>query len=275
MENIRHTESDVELRILTGISRLLPRMPKVGAIGNFLKRIYLRKKRNPVETEIFGYKMVLDPGEYVDAEILFIPQLYDYREISFLEKNLEKGDCFVDVGTHLGLYSLAASLCVGDEGFVLALEANPTTCQKLGFTLKRNNIKNITAVNIGVADKACTMRLGLNTSGNSGGDSFVISHDEGVDVECLPLLDILSMHNISKVRGMKFDIEGFEFRVLRRFFDDAPLSLYPDFIILEFNPEFIAVAGGDSLDLVKSKGYSEVLRSRLNFVLQKSVAFDK
>lgn len=260
---------DCELKILLGISRLLPRLPKFGAIGNILKRLYLREKRKPIETDISGYRVILDPNEYVEAEILFIPQLYDYREICFLKNNLQKGDCFVDIGANVGLYSLAASSAVGEQGRILAVEANPTTYRKLAFTLQRNNIRNITAINVGVADKTATMRLGLNVSGNSGGDSFIFSHEEGIDVCCMPLLDILSRHSITKIQGMKFDIEGFEFRVLRKFFHDAPLSLHPQFIIMEFHQKFVELAGGDSLALVEGNGYHEVLRHASNVVFLK------
>jgi FkbM family methyltransferase len=260
---------NLELKVLMFISRSLPRLPKVGAIGNFLKRIYLRKKRTPVEADVFGYKVILDPGEYVEDEILFIPQLYDYREIAFLKRKLRRGDCFVDIGANIGLYALAASSSVGSEGHILAIEASPITYQKLNFTLQRNNINNITAINVGVADTAGTMRLGLNTSGNSAGNSFILPYEKGVDVKCSTLLDILLMHDIPAVRAIKLDLEGFEFRVLNKFFYDAPLTLYPNFIIMEFHPEFLGVAEGNSLELVKSKGYREVLRHSDNIILER------
>ncbi|MBI1920094.1 MAG: FkbM family methyltransferase [Geobacter sp.] len=261
---------DFELKIFMGISRSLPRLPKVGAIGNTLKRIYLRKKRRPVEADVLGYRVILDPDEYVEAEILFIPQLYDYREIAFLKKNLCKGDCFIDIGTNIGLYALAASSSVGEEGRILAVEANPATYQKLVFTVKSNDINNITAINMGVADKTGTMRLGLNTDGNTGGSSFVVPYVKGIDVKCTPLLDMLLLNEISVIHGMKLDIEGLEFRVLNKFFHDAPMSLYPEFIMMEFHPKFIEMAGGNSLEVVKSNGYREVLRHENNIILERT-----
>ena len=68
-------------------------------------------------------------------------------------------------------------------------------------------------------------------------------------VECKPLFGLLE--NI-KPKLMKLDIEGFEWRVLRKYFEDAPESLWPEYIFLEDEPRH---REGDAVSLVSCFGY--------------------
>jgi hypothetical protein len=77
----------------------------------------------------------------------------------------------------------------------------------------------------------------------------------------------LKNNHIEKIGGAKFDIEGFEFRVLDGFFNDADHSLYPNFIIIEQNPEFKEKAGGNAIDLLMGKGYHIERAGKLNCIM--------
>jgi len=47
--------------------------------------------------------------EYVDGDILFVPQICERKERRMLERTLRPGDTFFDIGCHTGFYSLFAS----------------------------------------------------------------------------------------------------------------------------------------------------------------------
>lgn len=246
---------DFELRLILKLTRRLPRVKGAGILANGLKRLYLRKRRGLVDADVLGFKMRLDPSECIDGGLLFYPHLYEHHEIAFLKKHLHPGDVFLDVGAHIGFYSLIASKVVGTDGKVLAIEADPYNYERLWHHLRLNNIGHVQALNIGVSDQRETLRLGTNTTGNRGGSSFLSMSPAGLDVECYPLSSVLKAHRINEIRGAKFEIEGFEFRVLNQFFADVDRGLYPKFIIIEHHPEWVAKAGGNVIDLLISRGY--------------------
>lgn len=213
----------------------------------------------PVESLVYGARVRLDPREFVDRWLIFAPQLYDYREISVLERYLRAGDVFIDVGAYIGVYSLAALRKVGDTGRVLAIEPDPLTFQRLQETAAANRLTNLLLVNVGVSDRHERLRLGVNVFGNRGGSSFVHHPDyPGVDVDCAPLLSILEEHGIRQVTAAKFDIEGFEHRVLSAFLSDAPRDMWPALLVLERAPEDART--GDVAALVTQHGYRECMR---------------
>jgi FkbM family methyltransferase len=259
---------DAELALILGVTRNLPRIKGAGVLANVLIRFYLRKSREPITIEVLGFRMRLDPSECVDANVLFYPQLYDHTEIRFLQKLLRPGDCFLDLGANIGFYSLCASRSVGASGAVIAVEADPVNYEKLSFNLRLNSANNVNALCVGVSDKRETLRLGLNTTGNRGGNSFLSKEPtESVLVDCRSLAELLELNGVREVSGAKFDIEGFEFRVLRQFFADVDRSFYPKFIIIEQNDSFIEKAGGNSVKLLMRNGYRILWSSGVNYVL--------
>lgn len=82
----------------------------MGCLANFLRSIYARKPR-PIMHKVrrLGFEFELNPNECVDGAILFYPQLYERREISFIRSVLPSGGTFLDVGSNIGFYSLVAS----------------------------------------------------------------------------------------------------------------------------------------------------------------------
>jgi FkbM family methyltransferase len=258
---------DLELALMVSLTRHFPRVRGAGAAADLLKRVYLRKNRGLVDADVFGMTMRLDPRECVDGGILFYPHLYERTERVFMQEHLRPADCFLDVGANIGFYSLLASRAVGAYGRVIAIEADPTNCDKLRGNLELNGIKNVTAVCVGVSDKRETLGLGINTTGNRGGNSFLCEGRVTIPVECEPLSGILEQCGVRAIAGAKFDIEGFEYRVLRRFFNDVGPELYPQFLIVEQNRTLSDVSDGDVIDLLVSRGYEEAWSGRLNHIL--------
>ena len=201
----------------------------------------------------------------------FHPQLCDHRELAALRAHLRPGDVFIDVGANVGAYSVVAHERVGADGRIVAIEADPFTFDKLTGNITRNRIRNITALNVGVAGERGVLRLWLNTTGNRGGGTFIPdpARSQSVEVVCKPLMDILVDQRIERIDAMKLDIEGFEYPVLQSFFRDAPAALHPSLIILEFKPELVGTIGGSALDLVERHGYVHALRSKENHILRK------
>ena len=255
-------ESDFELRGLALLSRRLPPSRISRFLVRRLRKFYTRRPREDAVAPVDGQLMRLCPSDYVEGLLLFAPQLYERTERQHAKRLLRPGDTFVDLGAHVGLYTLLAARSVGPDGTVVAVEANPRTYEQLVENLRRNGLSNVATFQFGVSDRAELRMLSVNTTGNRGASSFLISMGEGIEVECLPLAQILAKAGIDQVRGVKLDIEGYEFRVLDRFFKDAAESLYPAFVLIEQKDWWIDQAGGNAVELLKRRGYRIVWRSR-------------
>lgn len=254
--NIEKVSSpDRELRFWLALTRRLPTVRGAGWLGNLIARWYNRKPRGSVIADIGGIRAELDPGENVDAALLFFPHLYDYKEIEFLRRQLKPGDRFIDVGAHLGFYSLLAAQIVQSHGRVLSIEADPFIHTRLVRNIELNSFRHVDTVNVGASDKVEILRLGLNTGGNRAGSSFLLTRPQFLEVSCLPLAEILQRSGLTRVDGMKLDIEGFEYRVLKQYLSEVDKRLYPRFLIVEHIWRDSAEAGGNVVRLLEDVGY--------------------
>jgi FkbM family methyltransferase len=258
---------DRELKILRAVTTRLPRVSGIGIGGNFARDFYARKPRPRVVAEVRGAWMELDPSENVDGTLLFCPQLYDRRELAAVLPALAPGDVFVDVGSHIGLYALLAAGRVAPSGRVIAIEADPSTHARLVGNVRRNPGLAVETVCVAVSDVPGTARLALNTSGNRGGNSLLVGGDDAIEVPCRTLAAVLADCRVGPVAGMKLDVEGMEFRVLKRYFEDVPEPSRPRVIVFEHQLGWIEQAGGDASQLLRAAGYREILATRINRVV--------
>lgn len=260
---------NLELAAMLCVTRRLPQVVGSAHIVGMLSNRYVRKPRPKECVSVMGFQVELDPMELVDRLVMFAPHLYDRREIAYLRRNLSEGGVFLDLGCNIGLYSLAASLIVGKSGRVLAVEADPHSYNKLARTIEDNRIENLEVVQVGLSDRIETLMLRLQLEGNRGGSTFLDlgkTKDNTVSVQCKPLLDVLHDAGIERVHAAKLDVEGFEFRVLRAFFETANRSLWPNHLIVERNRERNVAAGGDVNDLLAERGYSLQFQHGDNYV---------
>src|SRR5215216_8186406 len=59
----------------------------------------------------------------------------------------KEGDVVVDIGAHIGLYTIIASKRVGAKGKVVAVEADPANFEMLNHNIALNNLTNATPIN--------------------------------------------------------------------------------------------------------------------------------
>ncbi len=268
------------LRFIVGTTRKLPRRRGATRLMVLLLSVYSltlsallatvwrgRKPGKLVDADVLGFNMTLNIWDFADCAFLFFPEIYEWREIAFLEEHLRPGDVFLDAGAHIGFYSLVAGKAVGHRGVVMAMEADPDIYERLCFSLRSNAMNNVRPLNVGVSDSRATLHLGIVAPPLRSSSSFLNVKGQGFDVPCLPLLEILQENGIRTIKGAKFDIEGFEFRVLSRFLQDADSSLLPEFIIVEVNPHLVGKAGGDPVALLKNHGYRVYMKTWLNYVM--------
>lgn len=165
---------------------------------------------------IHGFSMKIDPSRDAGVELsLFQTGTYEKGTLHLLEKFLNPGDCFVDVGANIGLMSIFASLQVGNTGKVIAFEAHPETYDLLKFNLELNKVSNAETCAFALGDENTTAFIYDNWDINRGGASLVIRNEAsaGHQVEVRKLDEALPEDLSPKV--IKIDVEGFELQVLK------------------------------------------------------------
>lgn len=114
-----------------------------------LGRFYLIKKIhkiliiffNPIEIQ--GHKMFIEPAD--GLEFLIKPHHEEF-ETEIFKKEIKKGDTVLDLGAHIGYYTLLAAKLVGEKGKVFAFEPEPTNFALLKKNIKINNHQNVIPV---------------------------------------------------------------------------------------------------------------------------------
>ena len=269
-------EPDTELRALRLLCRAIPPLPHATAIVNrALEPLYLRKPRSEVRVDTLGVEMRLNPYEAIDGAYLFYPHLYDRAEVRYLQEHLRPGDVFVDVGAHIGCYTLLSARAVGPAGTVIAIEPDPVSYERLAWHVGRNGTRQVRTVDVAVSDRDEDRDLAIQARGNRGGSSLLAISEVVERVACRPLTAILDELGVDRVTGMKLDIEGHEHTVLGRFFADtgAASSRRPEFMIVEAQGPGAGSADDELRELLAANGYrmrSTHVGNALNWVCVRS-----
>ena len=146
------------------------------------------------------------------------------RENEMLELFRPKqGDTVVDIGAHMGKYTLIASMCVGANGKVIAIEAHPGNYEMLNRNIKLNGLTNVTTLNFAVYSKEGKIKLYMpgeksnRTIYNTLISTRATDEEKFVEVNADTLDDLLQNNEIScaNVNWIKIDVEGAELEVLK------------------------------------------------------------
>ena len=125
----------------------------------------------------------------------------------------QRGQIVLDVGAHIGAYTLRAAKVVGERGRVIALEPNPVTFQLLLKNIQLNSAHNVTAIEVAAWNQS--RELKLYHASHLGLCSVKIDYNQGYAViKAKPITEIFRTLGLSRVDLTKIDTEGAEREVL-------------------------------------------------------------
>ena len=133
----------------------------------------------------------------------------------------KQGDIVVDIGAHMGRYTIISSKRVGTNGKVVAIEAHPGNFEMLNRNIKLNQLTNVIPLNYAVYSKETKIKLYLpeEDSGytiyNTIMSNRAGTEDKFVEVNANTLDYLLQLKGITDVNWVKIDVEGAEFEVLK------------------------------------------------------------
>lgn len=171
-------------------------------------------------------------------------KLYEPETSRFLMAALEKGDCFIDIGAHIGYFSLLAASLVGPSGKILAIEPEEFNYRNLKANIQLNDFSTIQHLNKALGSDKHQGQFFVN-SDNDGGHALwdVGLHPFNVKseinkvvktVEVATLDSILEGEKLRERTVIKIDTEGSEFHILKGSMETITRFQVP-YIICEIN----------------------------------------
>ena len=200
-----------------------------------------------LEVASAGGKLAVDTGDIV-GRVLTASGVWEPHVTEAFRARLGAGDVCIDIGAHVGYYTLLASKLVGPRGRVYAFEPSPGAYRALEQNLARNGSRNVTALNVAAGADGSTGVLYELAEGRSGNSSLsprlldsphAGSADQyaSVEVDICAVDTRVPAHELDRVRMIKVDVEGYEVEAMRGveriLAAGAPLA-----VIVELSPEW-------------------------------------
>ena len=174
-----------------------------------------------------------------------------YHDCSLGDFSLHEGDVVVDVGGQQGCYAALASRKVGASGWVYSFEPMPGNYGLLAKNVARNELRNVTAFQLALSDKAGEAQLSLDGI-NSGGHSLSAGEPGGKRLAvAVETLDGLAAKLSLRPSFFKIDVEGYGAHVLRG--GRTLLQRYKPRVVMEVHSPQEEQESGD---LLRGLGYA-------------------
>lgn len=200
---------------------------------------------NGLKRRINGHTLRL-PTRYFK----YFPETYEAENFEFLSESCKPGAVIIDIGAHIGLFSIIAAQVTGKKGKVYAFEPAPATYALLQKTVLINHEEQVIETvqkAVGKENGKITFFVSDNQADNS---NSLVNYKkdrslQGIDVAVTTIDNFVQEKNITRLDFIKIDAEGAEYDTLQGAADTLK-NLKP-FCIVAIHPEPIA-AKGDRLE---------------------------
>lgn len=181
--------------------------PPTRRILNSLSRSKTRMTSVPLGGPLAGHRMLLD----WQTHKAFVFGVYERQVVWAVESTLAPGSVAVDVGAHIGYYTLLLRKLVGSTGRVVAFEPWPDVAAVLKRNASLNGYPDIIIEQQAVADRSGKVTMTRRNDDPLTSMSSVASEGE-LDVAAVALDDYFAPGE--PVSFVKVDVEGAECLVL-------------------------------------------------------------
>jgi len=195
--------------------------------------------------------------------LLFLTEGQDSRGSTHVfRQHLGPGMTVVDIGAHIGYYTLQAARLVGKTGRVYAFEPEPQNFALLTKNIELNDYRNVVCVPQAVSSKSGTGELFVSR--------FSVTHSlspdsarssEKISIKMTSLDDFFQEAGWRPVNFIKMNIEGWEYYALKGMEKLARLSRRLN-MMLEYHPDELHKAGvtpSALLNMISDMGFNYYL----------------
>lgn len=213
--------------LLSSLSYLYWREVKDFIISSSLSEIYVsffKKEKAYDQDHVIthlenGMKIIVNIHDRCVCRMIRILGRWDRNETRVLEKLIQPGFKVVEVGANFGCYTLLMSKLVGENGSVIAFEANPYVSKYLKKSVELNNLTNVIIYENAVAQTSYKgfMVYGLSNIGggyilpDTQNSQETCKTEKCVPIKVITLDEVLGSVSINV---LKMDAEGSEAWIL-------------------------------------------------------------
>ena len=165
----------------------------------------------------FGAKMQVPSLREPIAFHLLIDGIYEPELAQFLACWLKPGQCFIDIGANVGLFTLLASQLVSSQGRVIAIEAAPSIFAYLQHNVVQNRATNVVCHQRAISDiDDVSLEFYPAPDDHFGMGALAPQFDaQPIQVKGFTLDRLIAEEQLQQVALIKVDVEGFEAAVFR------------------------------------------------------------
>jgi FkbM family methyltransferase len=201
-----------------------------------------------------GIPRTLNNEETIRVSVRYrsIDENYEPGVYQYLKKSVRPGDTVLDIGAHVGIYTILLARWTGPHGHVFAIEPCCPTVELLTTNVRLNRVEpRVTVINAAMGEMAGAATL-YSSGPNCENTLCPIPANgaRGFDTVTVPMdtVDHLCASRGISPRVVKIDVEGYELHVLRgmtRILGERPL------ILLEMHPFAWPALGYDHRDFAE------------------------
>jgi FkbM family methyltransferase len=190
------------------------------------KRPLKRFLKSVFKNHVYVAKQGLSKGFKITGDLgLLGKSTLTPHELCFLMSLDLAGKTVIDVGSHIGIFTLYFSKAVGETGKVISFEPNPETFAILCKNVEMNGLSNVSPVNLGLGEKRDTLLLVYGEHNGAVGTMHKAIQEQlpnkywGIKlktctVQVHPLDEYILTNSLPDPDFVKIDVEGYEYNVL-------------------------------------------------------------
>jgi len=249
-------EEPKDYLLKTRFGKILKKIPGLKnfyrAEHNFSNWLYYKLKPKGVTLiNVQGNKMYVNTEDTI-GRILLIDRVMEIYTTKLFEKMIKKNMTVIDIGAHIGYFTLLLAKLVGTNGTVYAFEPEPSTYRFLCKNIKINGYANIIPIQKAVSNKNGKTKLWLceiDSINHSLIQDNVFRKSDFTEVELITLDDFFenTIRN-NKVDLIKMDTGGTEGVIMEG--AEKVLKNNNVKVLLEFWPFGLKNARTDPLELL-------------------------
>jgi FkbM family methyltransferase len=148
---------------------------------------------------------------YLDASdslFLSVAGRYERRITELVQQIIQPGDTVIDIGAHIGYYTLIFARCVGPTGHVYAFEPDPGNFEILQKNVSLNGYSNVTLEQRAVSDRSGTVEL--HRSSRNTGDHRLYDSGDSREMVRVATTSLDERFDVLSADLIKMDIQGAE-----------------------------------------------------------------
>jgi FkbM family methyltransferase len=230
------------------------------SLSYFLNRYIFQKEYMVAKSTKHGVKLRFKTEDAI-GRCIYKTATYEDILTNYLTHHIpfEENDVFVDVGANIGWYSLVMSKTIPRSCKIFSFEPDLLNSEILRENRDLNGCSNLQIVSKALGAEAGQATLFLYPGKNRGRHSLIPlgGNKEERLVEVITLDDYFKEQgvDVTKIKLLKIDIEGFEYPALL----GAKMALQniPN-VLMEYSPEYMEKGGFEPLKLIE-------LMEELNF----------